>query len=471
LSILDAGCAAAAPLIALLIRDAPILDSGADLLRFWSISFAACLLAFAAFRLHQQLPEHFGVTDALAIGKATLCAEFLTSSALFFMTRLQGVPRSTLIIHALLIAAGLLLARMTIRMRREPEVELGGGGADTEHIVILGANRISAAYIRLLDSVAPRQMKVVAVLDDSPELVGRSMAGTPIAGSVQDLAAIIDEFRVHGVKIDRVLVAGAQDLLPEATMEELESICGDEKVALDFVPDLFGFGSKPHLERPPLDKAPGFAPSRYFGFKRQIDIAVSGLLLLALAPVFAMVSVLAFLDVGAPVVFWQRRLGRNGLCFCLLKIRTLRAPYDSNGQAIAPEERLSTFGRFLRKTHLDELPQLLNVLLGDMSLIGPRPLLPRDQPADPTVRLMVRPGISGWAQVNGGTLLTAAEKDVLDEWYIRNASIWLDIRIMLMSIYAAFAGHRRPEPRQNRDKAFARRRDLQLNPKPASARD
>jgi lipopolysaccharide/colanic/teichoic acid biosynthesis glycosyltransferase len=322
-----------------------------------------------------------------------------------------------------------------------------------------------------LDSVAPRQMKVVAVLDDSPELVGRSMAGTPIAGSVQHLAAIIDEFRVHGVKIDRVLVAGAQDLLPEAAMEEVESICGDEKVALDFVPDLFGFGGKPHVERAPLDKAPSFSPSRYFAFKRQIDIALSALLLLVLAPVFAMVSVLAFLDVGAPVVFWQRRLGRNGLCFCLLKIRTLRAPYDSNGKAIAPEERLSAFGRFLRKTHLDELPQLLNVLLGDMSLIGPRPLLPRDQPADPTVRLMVRPGISGWAQVNGGTLLTAAEKDVLDEWYIRNASLWLDIRIMLMSLYAAFAGHRRPEPRPSHDNAFARLRDLPLNPKPASARD
>ena len=98
------------------------------------------------------------------------------------------------------------------------------------------------------------------------------------------------------------------------------------------------------------------------------------------------------------------------------------------------------------------MPQLLNVLVGDMSLIGPRPLLVQDQPPNLAVRLMVRPGITGWAQVNGGTLVTPIEKDKLDEWYIRNASLWLDLRIMLMTIQFIFGGERR----SNRALAIAR---------------
>jgi lipopolysaccharide/colanic/teichoic acid biosynthesis glycosyltransferase len=158
-----------------------------------------------------------------------------------------------------------------------------------------------------------------------------------------------------------------------------------------------------------------------------------------------MVTLVALFDVGNPVFFWQRRMGRQGRQFLLLKLRTLRAPYDSAGRAMPEEARLSAVGRLLRQTHLDELPQLLNVLVGDMSLIGPRPLLPVDQPADPSARLSVRPGITGWAQVNGGTLLGPAEKAVMDEWYIRNASPSLDFRILMMSLDAALRGQRRTE--------------------------
>ena len=99
----------------------------------------------------------------------------------------------------------------------------------------------------------------------------------------------------------------------------------------------------------------------------------------------------------------------------------------------------------LRQTRLDELPQLLSVLVGDMSLIGPRPLLPQDQPADPSVRLMVRPGITGWAQVNGGSLLTPEEKEVLDAWYVGHASPWLDLRILAMTLRSLLRGDRRSE--------------------------
>ena len=112
---------------------------------------------------------------------------------------------------------------------------------------------------------------------------------------------------------------------------------------------------------------------------------------------------------------------------------------------VPEEQRLSAIGRLLRRTRLDELPQLLNVLVGDMSLIGPRPLLPQDQPPTPTLRLVVRPGITGWAQVNGGALLSPKEKDALDEWYIRNASVWVDLRIAGLTILSLIKGSRRSD--------------------------
>src|SRR5262249_10930534 len=112
----------------------------------------------------------------------------------------------------------------------------------------------------------------------------------------------------------------------------------------------------------------------------------------------------------------------------------LRAPFDSEGKPILVGREPSVVGRFLRATRIDELPQLLNVLMGDMSLIGPRPLLPEDQPGNTHIRLSVRPGISGWAQVNGAKLVSKEEKEKLDEWYIRNASLWMDLRIVGLTL-------------------------------------
>ena len=138
-------------------------------------------------------------------------------------------------------------------------------------------------------------------------------------------------------------------------------------------------------------------------------------------------------DVGLPILFWQERLGWNGRSFLIYKFRTLGAPFDSAGNPNFAGRQLSAIGRFLRASRIDELPQLLNVLFGDMSLIGPRPLLPEDQPANKEIRLSVRPGITGWAQVNGGKLVSKEEKQKLDEWYVRNASFALDLRIALMT--------------------------------------
>ena len=179
--------------------------------------------------------------------------------------------------------------------------------------------------------------------------------------------------------------------------------------------------------------------------KRLIDVAFALILIVTLLPLWLIGGLLAFFDVGSPVLFWQRRAGLGGQDFQLYKIRTLRPAFDRTGQKIPEERRLSWIGRLLRQTRLDELPQLLSVLDGDMSLIGPRPLLPQDQPPDPSLRLMVRPGITGWAQVNGGALLSPEEKEALDAWYIGHASLGLDLRIMAMTVRSLLCGDRRSE--------------------------
>ena len=126
----------------------------------------------------------------------------------------------------------------------------------------------------------------------------------------------------------------------------------------------------------------------------------------------------------------------------LRKFRTYAAPFDRNGVAIPAADQLSRLGKFMRATRFDEIPQLLNILVGDMSLIGPRPLLPKDQPADPSIRLLARPGITGWAQINGGNSVTPEEKEALDAWYVEHATPLVDMKILAHSLIIAATGER-----------------------------
>jgi lipopolysaccharide/colanic/teichoic acid biosynthesis glycosyltransferase len=172
----------------------------------------------------------------------------------------------------------------------------------------------------------------------------------------------------------------------------------------------------------------------FFWFKRLIDAVASLALIVLLSPLFIIIALLVLADLGAPVLFWQKRLGQNGRSFYIYKFRTLKPPFDVHGNSVPERTRLSAVGRLLRVTRADELPQLFNVLKGDMALIGPRPLLPEDQPSNTEVRFLVRPGITGWAQVNGGKLVSREEKQKLDEWYIRNASWKLDLQIIIRTL-------------------------------------
>ncbi|QYY37479.1 sugar transferase [Ruficoccus sp. ZRK36] len=173
--------------------------------------------------------------------------------------------------------------------------------------------------------------------------------------------------------------------------------------------------------------------------KRLFDIAVSALALLMLSPVLVGVCLVSWYKLGRPILFRQPRPGLHGKVFNILKLRTMSDARGPDGELLPDAERLGRYGRFLRSTSLDELPELINVLKGDMSLVGPRPLLVRyleRYSPEQARRHEVRPGLTGWAQVKGRNALSWPERLKLDVWYVNNRSCWLDLKILFLTVRA-----------------------------------
>jgi lipopolysaccharide/colanic/teichoic acid biosynthesis glycosyltransferase len=442
----DMGWAVASPVLALYLSNAYALtakDGGESAGLYCFVSILCSVVAFLIFRIQDGVPRYFSVVDALDVSKAVVAAELLSCATLFSLTRLEGIPRSAPIIHALILLAGLVAARTLIRLRaRTGEKESSKGTFAAEHIVIISSNSLSSLYIKLLHSRTSFQQRVVAVLDGTPGMIGRTIEGVRIVGAPEQLNSIIEEYSVHGVKVDRVIFGGDADAFSEELISEICCICDRRQIGLEFLPRIFGVSDSQAGIPPARSDVDDIELPAYFRWKRAIDFCAALLLITLLLPLFIGVGVVTLLDVGSPAVFWQQRMGARGRWFLLYKFRTLRAPFDWRGNPIPANQRLSRIGQLLRDTSLDELPQLLNVLVGDMSLIGPRPLLPEDQPKNSALRLMVAPGITGWAQVNGRKHLTPEEKEKLDGWYVRNASVWIDARIVFKTVQIVLEGAR-----------------------------
>lgn len=178
-------------------------------------------------------------------------------------------------------------------------------------------------------------------------------------------------------------------------------------------------------------------PARKAPVKRLMDVSVSGLALVALSPILLLLWLLVRRRMGAPALFRQVRPGLHGRPFEMIKFRTMRDAIGPDGAPLPDPERLTPFGRWLRATSLDELPELWNVLKGDMSLVGPRPLLMEYLPLyslEQARRHEVRPGVTGWAQVNGRNAVSWDRKFELDVWYVDRHNLWLDLRILVLTV-------------------------------------
>ena len=194
--------------------------------------------------------------------------------------------------------------------------------------------------------------------------------------------------------------------------------------------------------------------------KRLLDIIVAGMALILLSPLYAFVVYKVKKNLGSPVLFRQVRPGLHGKPFEMIKFRSMKDAVDAQGKPLPDSERLTPFGKMLRSSSLDEMPELWNVIKGDMSIVGPRPLLMEYLPLynqEQAKRHLVRPGMTGHAQVNGRNAISWEEKFKLDTWYAENHSIWLDFKIMLKTIKVVFirenvndeSGHSMPKFKGN----------------------
>lgn len=469
----DVLVAAVAPAFAFLLRD-PESVSGAGLQQaalYCIIAFVVTLTSIHYFGAGRILSRFLSAADVVQILKTSLAAAALSAAVGFMISRLDGAPRSIPAIH-FVVLAGLLVGGRALKgewaRRLEGRSAFVGAADDlsagrSENVIIVGATRVADLYAQMLECLPGPQRRVVAVLDADQRLRGRFFSGRIIAGSVDDVAFIVSEYAVHGVRIHRVVVADVTVGRSSAAGGRLIEFGLDKGVHIEFLEDAFAGASSSGsaLACAATSPADGLSPAGagaaqagseagsprlgYWRARRAVDLIVSLLGLVALAPIMLIVAALVALDVGAPVVFWQERVGRNGRAIRVHKFRTLGSPLDRSGRVLRDDERLSLVGRFLRATRLDEIPQLVDVLRGDMSLIGPRPLLPVDIPSGPSIRATVRPGLTGWAQVHGGKLVTPDEKVALDEYYIRNASFRIDLKIVWRTAVIVVRGDRRKQ--------------------------
>lgn len=417
-----------------------------------AIGLAAAIPTFLMLGTDSAMSRYFSIRDAYLLTVASAVTAGLTSFIQFMMFRLDDIPRSLPVLHAIVLAAGLILGRLVARqrsLRRSQQEDTDGA---TENVIIVGATRLAWFYLRTIDEIAPRSRRVVAIVDRRERLRGRAIAGRPVIGPVEGISRLVDEYGVHGVDIHRIVIADARRLLSDSALNEIDEVASARGIAVQSLNDAL-FLPRPELastiviSRSPTVEAERVEIARrsYWAAKRILDIGAAGLLLVILTPVALLTLPVTILDVGLPLMFWQSRIGRNGRPISIYKFRTLRNPIGRNGERLPDDRRISVAGRMVRSSRIDEIPQLISVIQGDMSLVGPRPLLPIDQPGEIGLRLMVAPGLTGWAQVNGGKLISSFEKNALDEWYVRHASLWLDLWIMLRTPLVMIIGDRRNE--------------------------
>ena len=451
---LDLLLAVLAPVIALWLCNADVLP-GRDIevgTSFVLVSAAATAISFAHFSIGRPFSQFFCGRDAIRILMACGGAVLLATGVVFVFADVHEVSRSLPALHFFVLTFLMMGSRLVAAefgLRRQTH-DLGGESAQIQNIVVIGANRLTWFYIRLVDTFYSGQQRVVAVLDPRQGSIGRAILGHKVIGTPSDISAQIDEYAVHGVCVSCVMIALQKSEMAPDEWAALEATCQARGIHWRSLPDLLS------IEGVNEGLADAFSPEvqsrietiqgrRIWKLKRAADLVVSSVALIACIPLFMVIGILVFCDGSGRVVFWQQRLGRNGDPIFVYKFRTMRRPLDRHGNRRPDDARLSVIGKALRATRLDELPQLVNILLGTMSVTGPRPLLPVDQPNGPSVRLAVSPGLTGWAQVSGGRLINAEEKSALDEWYIRSTNVALEIRILLLTVLVVFRGDVRNE--------------------------
>ena len=458
----DLACVALSPVIALLIRDNFVTAAYRleALVPYALLSTLAGAMVFTLVGLPRSLWRYTSLTEILQLIAVITAVLLIAVSASFYLNRMQNVARSLPAIQWFILVAAMAGSRIAVRLSGERATRGRSQSASgrREHVLIVGVSDVTELYLRSVDEFAHGWLAVVGILAGERQLRGRSIRSHKVLGTPENIQGILSELDLHGVTVERIAVMQPFEQLSKDAQEALLVVERSSAIRVDWLVEKLGLrpdgaSGAPETLKAASDKGENQPPSvleanqfllrgRYHHIKRAIDGAAAVCVTLALAPFLALVALVVAIDIGFPLVFWQQRPGKHGYPFKLFKFRTMRAAHNADGKRIPDQLRSSTIGDFMRRSRLDELPQLYNILLGEMSFVGPRPLLPVDQPQWQNLRLLVRPGLTGWAQVNGGRDISPEDKAALDIWYIMNASPWLDITILLRTLVMMVLGER-----------------------------
>ena len=379
-----------------------------------------------------------GLSVLVATGLATLV---LAGLATFY--RGFSYSRVVLVLFFGLDVVFVFAGRTAIRRYLE---EAWRHGVGVRHVLVVGAGRLGRAVVEKLHEHPEAGLRAIGFLDDAPEKRGTEFLGVPVLGTTSEAAGIVDERGADTVFLALPLEAHRTML---AVLQEVGRTIADVRVVPDLlqyitfragVEDMDGLPVV-HLTQVPLTGWMSLV-------KRTLDIAISGAALALLSPLLATIALAIRLSEGGPVLYRQRRMGLDGRPFDILKFRSMvvGAEEESGPTWASPDDaRRTRVGGFLRRWSLDELPQLVNVLRGEMSLVGPRPERPefvrefKEKFPQYMLRHRVRAGITGWAQVHGWRGNTSLSKRIeYDLYYIENWSLALDIKILWMTLRHGF---------------------------------
>jgi Undecaprenyl-phosphate glucose phosphotransferase len=429
-------------------------DTGWPLVNNHQPDFALCLsnlplvvlLALVSYRLAGLYEVHRlrrAREEMVAVGKGVVLLVLLVM-ATSFARQYPYESRGATVLFGGLTAAGLFLAR---RVTWTAIGRLRARGYNQSHALIVGTGRLARRTARNLEDAAWMGIQTVAYVDDDP---AHAHADRPVVGPIKDLPRL-----VHDLHIEHVFIALPLNRYADArrVFDALSQTIVDVRLVAD-VPAL----SAMSLTASTLHGMTflGLRESPYHGLnvvvKRVMDVVLSAVALLVLSPVFAVIALVIKLTSPGPVLYRQERCSLNGRPFKMLKFRTMNVHAEAGGPQMTSrnDPRRTRFGSFLRATNLDELPQLVNVLKGEMSLVGPRPERPvfvrEFQRTVPNymARHAVKCGMTGWAQVNGWRGNSSLRKRVqYDLYYITHWNPWFDLRIMLLTVWHMLFGKQR----------------------------
>lgn len=460
--IYDLACLCGALVGALYLRHGfPLIQEGRpeDLYTLLFVTLLGALVVLPLMRVHTSIWRFTSTGDLANVMIGVALIVLIANSSLFFISRLHMMPRSVPPMHWALAVVAMCGSRLLARRLFGPRrARSHAQAAAKQHVIVVGASHAAELYLQFIKRIVQHPVVVEGFVDSDPELTNRLFQKHKILGTPEHLPLILTELLVHGVQVKQVILAQLLNELPEEDQKLLLAMERDGLVELVHFAQQMG----PQLQPTPARNAADFyqkvidispasyeKPDGYYPyFKRCFDIVIGLALLVLTLPLLFLTCMLVLVDVGFPIIFWQQRPGQYGKPFHLYKFRTMRVAgrrfdEDRLSHKSGDAMRTSPIGKLLRHLRLDELPQLFLIIAGTMSFVGPRPLLPDDQPAGGEMRLSVRPGVTGWAQIHGGDALTPEEKLILDLWYIRHMSFWLDVRILLRTLIVVLKADKR----------------------------